>query len=166
VGKTSLLREVIEHAGESAGGFYTREVRIHEVREGFELVTLDGKSIILAHINIRSSHRVGRYGVDIEALNRVGVPAIHMAIATSQVVVIDEIGKMEMLSIPFRETVWEALESGKKVLGTIMLQPYPPADEIKRHPGVTTILMTRENHREVTARLLEWLKKMEKPLDG
>ena len=166
VGKTSLLREAIGNAGESAGGFYTQEMRNHGVRQGFELVTLDGDKAVLAHVDIRSPHRVGKYGVDIEALNRVGVPAIRRAIASSQVVIIDEIGKMEMLSVPFREAVWEALESGERVLGTIMLHSNPLADEIKRHPGVTVIPVTRENHTEVMARLLEWLKKMEKPRDG
>jgi nucleoside-triphosphatase len=158
VGKTTLLREAIAAIEGKAGGFYTREMRSAGVRTGFELVTLDGTRIVLAGTNIRSPYQVSKYGVDINALNAVGVPAIQRAMQECQVVVIDEIGKMELFSIPFRKAVWEALKSGKKVIGTIMLQSHPLADEVKRHPGVTLISVTRENHREVLTRLKEWLR--------
>ena len=64
-------------------------------------------------------------------------------------IVIDEIGKMELLSPQFKEAVTQAINSGKKVLGTIMLNPHPFADEIKRHPEVEVLLVTRDNRTEV-----------------
>jgi nucleoside-triphosphatase THEP1 len=45
----------------------------------------------------------------------------------------------------------------KKVLGTIMLNPHPFADEIKRHPEVETLLVTRDNRTEVMNKVLNWL---------
>jgi nucleoside-triphosphatase THEP1 len=73
-------------------------------------------------------------------------------------VVIDEIGKMELFSPSFREAVLKAIESGKRVLGTIMLKPHPWADQIKQHPGVKVVPVTRMNQRQVADQMLSWLK--------
>ncbi len=140
-----------------AGGFYTEEIRSQGVRQGFRLVTLDGQDAILAHVNIHSPYRVSRYGVDIDSLDRVGVSALHQAAQQCDLVVIDEIGKMELFSASFREAVLQIIDSGKRVLGTIMLNPNPWADAIKRTPQVNLLIVTRANHREVLDELLHWL---------
>jgi nucleoside-triphosphatase THEP1 len=95
--------------------------------------------------------------VDTDALDRVGVAALRQALEESDLVVIDEIGKMELLSPQFKEAVMQAIDSGKKVLGTIMLNPHPFADEIKRHPEVEVLLLTRGNRPQVTNKVLDWL---------
>jgi nucleoside-triphosphatase THEP1 len=139
------------------GGFYTEEIRTGGIRQGFKLVTLDGQEAILAHVGISSPYQVSKYGVDTDSLNRVGVSAVRQALKETDLIVVDEIGKMELLSPQFRETVTQALNSGKKVLGTIMLNPHPFADEIKRHPEVETLLVTRDNRTEVMRKVLNWL---------
>jgi len=95
--------------------------------------------------------------VDIEGLDRVGVAALREATSERALVVIDEIGKMEFFSPQFQEAVLAAVNSQKRVLGTIMLSSHPWADEIKRHPSVFTITVTRTNHREVLEQVLQWL---------
>ena len=71
-GKTTLVRDVLEALDAPASGFYTRELRDGEGRrEGFEIVTLDGETAVLSHVDI-DGPRVGRYGVDIAALERIG----------------------------------------------------------------------------------------------
>ncbi len=140
-----------------AGGFYTEEIRSQGVRQGFRLVTLDRQDAILAHVNIRSPYRVSRYGVDIDNLDRVGVSALHQATQQCDLVVVDEIGKMELFSASFREAILQIIDSGKKVLGTIMLSPNPWADAIKRKPQVNLVTVTRANHPEVLEELLCWL---------
>ena len=131
------------------------------MREGFRLVTLDGRSVILAHTDIHSQCRVSRYGVDIESLDRVGVSALHQAAEECDLVVIDEIGKMELFSARFREAVSQVIDSGKRVLGTIMLSPNPWADAIKRQPQVNLITVTRDNYHKVLEGLLQWLNATE-----
>ena len=140
-----------------AGGFYTREIRCQGVRQGFEIVTLDGASAILAHINIDSPYRVSKYGVDTKNLDKVGVSALRRAIQECDIVVIDEIGKMELFSSAFREAVLEVLNSRKKLLGTIMLPPHPWADRIKQDPRVKVLQVSRTNHQQVLKEVLEWL---------
>jgi len=160
-GKTSLIKQAVAGMKGRAGGFYTEEIRSQGVRQGFRLVTLDGGEVILAHVNIHSPYRVGKYGVDIDGLERVGVPALHKAAQHCDLVVIDEIGKMELFSANFREAVSQIIDSGKRILGTVMLNPNPWADAIKRQPQVNLIIVTRDNYRQVLAGLLHWLEALE-----
>ncbi len=156
-GKTGLIKQVATQIKGRAGGFYTEEIRSQGVRKGFRLVTLDGQDTILAHVNIHSPYRVSRYGVDIDNLDRVGVSALHKAAQQCDLVVVDEIGKMELFSASFTEAVLQIIDSGKRVLGTIMLSPNPWADAIKRKPQVNLVTVTRANHKEVLEELLRWL---------
>jgi nucleoside-triphosphatase len=157
-GKTTVIRQAIAGSEAKAGGFYTEEIRSGGTRQGFRLVTLDGHDAILAHVDIHSRYRVSKYGVDVQNLDNVGVAAINQAIEISDLIVIDEIGKMELFSPRFREAVLKAIDSGKKVLGTIMLSPNSFADNIKCHPKVKVIQLTRANHDEVLREILGWLK--------
>ena len=141
-----------------AGGFYTEEIRSGGTRQGFRIVTIDGQDAVLAHIDSPSRYRVSRYGVDISNLDSIGVAAIERAIEESDLIVIDEIGKMELFSPRFREAVLKAIGSGKKVLGTIMLKPNPFADEIKRHSNVKVTELTRANHHQVLSEITDWLR--------
>ncbi len=157
-GKTTLIKQALTTVEKRAGGFYTQEIRSQGVREGFEIVALDGHSAILAHTSIHSPYRVSKYGVDTSNLDKVGVAALRRAIQECDIVVIDEIGKMELFSPAFREAVLEALDSRKKLLGTIMLSSHPWADQIKQDPRVEVLLVSRTNHQQVLGEVMEWLR--------
>ena len=156
-GKTALIKEALARTKLKGGGFYTQEIRTRDIRQGFRIITLDGQEAILAHVGISSSYQVSKYQVDTDALDRVGVSAVRRAVQGFDLIVIDEIGKMELISPQFKEAVTQAINSGKKVLGTIMLNPHPFADEIKRHPEVKTLLVTRDNRIDVMEKILNWL---------
>jgi nucleoside-triphosphatase len=157
-GKTTVIKQVISGQEIKSGGFYTEEIRTAGVRQGFRIITLDGHDAVLSHVDNTSRYRVSRYGVDVANLDNTAVAAIERAIADSDVIVIDEIGKMELFSTRFREAVLKAINSRKKVLGTIMLNPHPFADEIKRRPEVKVIELTRANNERVLKEVTDWLK--------
>jgi nucleoside-triphosphatase len=156
-GKTSIIKQAITQSKRNAGGFFTQEIRSVGIREGFKIVTLEGKEDILAHIAIDSPYRVGKYGVDISVLETTGVDAIYSAIASNDIIVIDEIGKMELFSSRFITAVQDALSSPKKVLGTITLKPHPLADTIRLNRNIRVAELTRNNQRYVLAEILAWL---------
>ena len=158
VGKTTIIKQALDRAPISAGGFYTEEIRLGGARQGFMIVTVDGQRAVLAHIDIKGPYRVGRYGVDIEGLERVGVAVIEEAAHECDMVIIDEIGKMELFSPRFQEAVLEAIDSDKRVLGTIMAASHPWADEIKRRPDVMLITVTRSNREQILSEVLRWVK--------
>ena len=157
VGKTTAIRRIVAASGREAGGFYTQEIRAGGRRQGFKIITLDGREAILAHVTIKGPPRVGKYGVDLAALESVGVGSIYSAIEQGMLVVIDEIGPMEIRSAAFREAVHAALRSGSPVLGSIMQRPDPFADAIKALPGVTVLEVTRQNRDDLPARVLALL---------
>jgi len=161
-GKTALIKEALVRTKVKAGGFYTEEIRTGGIRQGFRIVTLDGQEAILAHVNISSPYQISKYRVDTGALDRLGVAALRQALKESDLIVVDEIGKMELLSPQFKEVVIRAINSGKRVLGTIMLNPHPFADEIKRRPEVEVLLVTGDNRPQVLNRVLHWLEENKK----
>ncbi len=101
---------------------------------------------------------MSKYGVDLDSLDRVGVSALRKAAEECDLVVIDEIGKMELFSANFREAVLHIINSGKRLLGTIMLNPHPWADSIKHHHQVNLVEVTRANYHQVLDDLRHWLK--------
>jgi nucleoside-triphosphatase len=147
VGKTTVIRAVAARLGAEAGGFYTQEVREGGRRTGFRLIALDGPEGILASVNNPSPFRVGKYGVHLQDLERVGVEALWRAVEQPHVsvVVIDEIGKMELFSPAFREATLAALDSPKAVLATVMAGSEPWVDAIKARSDVTVIEVTLAN---------------------
>ncbi len=157
-GKTSLIKDLAAVLGNRAGGFYTEEIRTQGVRQGFRIITLDGRTANLAHIDIHSPFRVSKYGVDIRGLEEVGVEALQQAARQSEVVIIDEIGKMELFSESFKTTTLEIIDSGLKVLGTIMLKPNPWADMIKHKSQVKILNLTRANHPQILPEIRAWLQ--------
>jgi nucleoside-triphosphatase len=159
VGKTTVIRAVVARLGPLAGGFYTEEIREQGQRTGFRLVTLDGRSGILASVNRSGPYRVGKYRVQLDDLDRVGVAALRRAVAQPQVrvVVVDEIGKMELFSAAFQEAVQAALASPKVVLATIMAGSHPQGDEIKARSETTVLEVTVANRQTLPGQVLAWL---------
>jgi len=156
-GKTTIIRQAITQSKRNAGGFFTQEIRSVGIREGFRIVTLEGKEGVLAHIAIESPFRVGKYGIDISVLDTIGVEAIYNAIAHNEIIVIDEIGKMELFSPRFITAVQAAISSPKKVLGTISLKPHPLADTIRQNRNIMVAELTRSNQESVLAQMIAWL---------
>ena len=157
-GKTTCIRTLLTQLRVEAGGFYTEEIREGRARTGFRLVTLDGNDAVLAHVGMHSRHRIGRYGVDLVALNEVGVKSLTAAVARRDLVVVDEIGPMELLSDQFRNAVLEAIESRTPVLGSIMQRKSPFAEEIKALPQVHVVQLSRSNRDAAVRTILKHLQ--------
>jgi nucleoside-triphosphatase len=166
VGKTTLLRQVISEIPVSAGGFFTEEVRVLGKRVGFDIVTLDGQRAPLAREGWPSPYRVGRYGVDRDALEGVGVAALQRALERRRLLVVDEIGKMEMCSGAFLRVIEEALQQGVPLLGTIMAAPHPFADKVKSLPGVWVLPVLPSSREQVQEQARRWVNALREGGEG
>ncbi len=153
-GKTTLLKKISEGLGERAGGMLTEEIREQGVRKGFTVVDIaTGEKATLAHVDFKSPYRVGRYCVDIDTLERVGVKAVERALKEKEVIIIDEIAPMELYSKKFIEVVRKAFSSQKSVIATFKLNlRHELIDEVKG----TEIFILRRDERY---RILHLLKK-------
>ena len=140
VGKTTLILKVVQDY-QDVHGFFTREIRKNRKRVGFSIETLDGKKGILAHVDIQSPFRVSKYKVNLKDIKKILIPSIKKE---GDLIVIDEIGKMELFSEEFKQKVIEALDTGK-VVATIMERPNLFCDKIKSRKDVKMFTVTEEN---------------------
>jgi nucleoside-triphosphatase THEP1 len=162
VGKTTCIERLLERLDVAAAGFVTREVRRGGKRVGFDVESLDGRRGTLARTGKSSPWRVGRYGVDLESFESVALPALEGGLASGALVVIDEIGKMELFSEAFKELVARALESPAPLVGTVMVGNPPFVRRIKARQDVILVEVTQANrdglHEELAVRLGAALK--------
>jgi nucleoside-triphosphatase len=117
VGKTTLLERVLERVHLDAGGMMTKEIRKCGHRIGFSIIDLaTGSRGILASVHQQAGPKIGRYTVNLADLEGVGIAAIHAALRSHELVVIDEIAPMEAASPAFLPAVQAAFDSGKPLL--------------------------------------------------
>ena len=157
VGKTTIIKAAIKPLDDQAGGFYTEEILGPGGRKGFKLITLDGQWGVMAHIDFKSNSNVGRYGVEVHVVDRLGAGSILSAIETKPIVVIDEIGKMELFSSPFQAAVLKAVGSSKIVLATAMVDQHPWVMALKAFPGVTVWEVTKKNRGALAKEVMKWI---------
>lgn len=162
IGKTTLVRKTVELLPSPVGGFYTQEVRVGGARIGFDIITTEGRQGVLSRAGYDSPWRVGRYGVKAEDLERIAVASIRQALAEGKMVIIDEIGKMELCSSNFRQAVLEALNAPSPVLATIMEAHHPFAQALKERADVELIKVDETNRGFLPQLLLEKIKRFGK----
>ena len=157
VGKTTLVQKIIERMGPvSVAGFYTAEIRHKGSRLGFELQGLNGKRGTLAHVDIDSEHRVGKYGVDTAGFE-VFLETLDLLNPHVELIVIDEIGKMEFFSNRFRSLVWDVLNSDKQLLATIPLKGNEFIRKIKKRSDTHLFEVTHGNRDRLAEAIVEGL---------
>jgi nucleoside-triphosphatase len=144
VGKTTVARRLV---GLTAGdipvtGFITEEIREGRLRVGFAVEAIQGPRAVMAHVELPGPPRVGKYGVDLEAFEAVALPAVS---GSSGAVVIDELGKMELASAPFRAAVDDLFEGAASIVATVHAFRHPHTDRLKALRGVEVIPVTTAN---------------------
>ena len=146
VGKPTLLKKIVQMIGESnCIGFYTEEVRNDFDRIGFDCVSLEGKRQRIADVDFKSDVRIGRYGIDVKAFEDFSLQTISDYSNKNKIIIIDEIGPIQLLSTKFKQQIDDILISANCVIGTIFYDKHPDTDEIKRLPGVKIYSITSEN---------------------
>jgi len=158
-GKTTIIKRAIAKLNRPYCGFCTSEIRDSGERLGFAIDTLSEprRSGILAHVDMKAAQRVGKYGVNIEEFERLAVPELIEGLSKGILLVIDEIGKMELFSTTFRQLAEKALSGDSDVLASIMLGPHPFCDRLKKLPGIRLKRIDRGNREAVLDEVLELL---------
>lgn len=155
-GKTTVVQKVVARWPGRATGFFTREVREKGVRVGFEIVTLDGQAAMLSHVDFPGPYRVGKYGVNLENLHRVGLPAMEMQPGID-LVVVDEVGKMECLSDRFIEAIESLWTQPVPLLITVAEKGGGYMAAMREKLDKILITVTPANRDELPAQILRLL---------
>jgi nucleoside-triphosphatase len=160
IGKTTIIRHTVAALGDLVGGFYTEEIAGPGGRHGFRLVTLRGQTATLAHRDLRDPKypRLGRFGIDVREFERVGVRALRKAMEEGKMLIVDEIGPMELYSQSFQDVLMEAFMGPHHVIGTIMNKPNPAADVFKFLSQVDIWEVDRRNRDRMAGLVLKWAR--------
>ncbi|HME54304.1 MAG TPA: nucleoside-triphosphatase [Candidatus Lokiarchaeia archaeon] len=160
VGKTTIIKNFVARTSYSCTGFYTGEIRNESgQRTGFSITRIDGSmEETFASVDFSTKHRIGKYFVDVARFEQVAL--FTMVISNpDELIVIDEIGKMELLSNKFKEQLVKCLD-GQRVLATITAKGGGTfVDNIKARSDVTIFELTRGN-REA---MVDWLSQEIQP---
>lgn len=148
-GKTTLFKSLVKKLSHLEPiGFYTEEIREDGVRKGFTLNGLDGSSGMLAHVGFSSDFRVGRYGVDVAGFENF-IDRIPFSNLRKNLVMIDEIGKMECFSERFKSLIVTLVESNPIFIATIAMKGGGLIEEIKQRADIRLLRVTRKNQETI-----------------
>jgi nucleoside-triphosphatase len=158
IGKTTIILKTVEsfkNTGFKVGGMLSREVRENGTRVGFELIDLDtGQKGWLAHVNQPKGPQISKYRVNLRDLDNIGAGSIRKAVTDAQIVVVDEIGPMELLSLAFKEAVVQAINSHKPLLGVIHQRARDPLIDALRKRDDAEIVEVTYGNRTILHNLL------------
>ena len=161
VGKTTVIKGVAEaFSSHTLAGFYTEEIRLKGVRQGFRLLGFDGSQCVIAHVDFSSSYRVGKYGVNLAVFDE-AVERLLAARAGTELILVDEIGKMECLSARFVSLMRVLLASETPLVATVGHKGEGFIAEVKRRYGCPLWEITRTNRdampQQVVQTVQSWL---------
>lgn len=147
-GKSTTIKKIVNKIGkENCIGLYSEEIIEDGERIGFQVVTLSGRIEVFAHVNIISDVRIGRYGIDVTIMEEVFLAELNLACSNEddRLIVIDEIGLMQISSLKIREQLLQLAECDKPIVGTIFSDPNPWMDEYKLHKNIRLVQLTEDN---------------------
>jgi len=154
IGKTILIINIlnaVKHTGPV--GFYTEEIREQGIRKGFSLISTSGNRSTLAHVNIRSRFKVGKYGVDIAGFEAL-IEQLPFFDDNAGMIVIDEIGKMECFSTKFMQLIRTILDSDKLFIATVALKGEGLITKVKKRSDIELFEITRDNRNELLQKIM------------
>jgi len=149
VGKTTVVRAIVKRLeGITCAGFYSEEKRRAGQRIGFKILTISGHEGTLASVGIKAP-TVGRYSVHVEEFENLVLPELELETPPADLYVIDEIGKMELLSRNFRTRITDLLARPVNLLATIAKKGKGFVEQIKGRNDIELIEVTHANRDEL-----------------
>lgn len=163
VGKTQTLIktiDILEKEGNVVGGITTERVMDGRDTVGLKVIDWHSKdSIIFAHKSINSRIRIGKFGVDLKAFDQIALPAIEWARDNADIIIMDEIGKIEQESKTYTELVKDVLEMDKMMILTLHKKGRNPLlQEVKKRDDVRNLEVTQINRTLLPYKIAQLLK--------
>jgi nucleoside-triphosphatase len=143
VGKSTLVAKVTSGTKFSVGGVLARDRRYKDRRTGFELLDLSTGMVGILADEAGDGPQLGKYRVHLDDLDRIGAQAVENALGCD-LIVVDEVGPMELSSHRFVLAVEKAIASPKPML--VVLHQWSNHRLAKKIRGSFRVLtVTREN---------------------
>jgi nucleoside-triphosphatase len=143
VGKTTLVGKVAACTGMRVGGVLARDKLYKDRRIGFELLDLASGAVGMLADETGSGPQLGKFRVHPEDLDGIGARAIENALKC-ELIVVDEVGPMELTSRRFVSAVEMAIASSRPML--LVLHEWSNHRLAKKIRGTFQVIaVTREN---------------------
>lgn len=161
VGKTTLvefLYHFLKDKGFSPVGFITKEIREKGERKGFILLDLNSNKTYLLAFKKDPRHRtnlpsVGKYSVILENLEVLVEKYQNFLENTDRIFIVDEIGKMEILSSKFCKFMEKLLRSSHCMIATVGKGEVPFLKRVRNFEASLLCEVTLENRSFLRKRL-------------
>ena len=153
VGKTTLCRKIFENFKDKIkiSGFLTEEKNENNKRVGFEIVLLPSeKRFLFASKEKISNISYAGYYLNLSILEKI-IEKVEKEIENSDLIIIDEIGKMEMKSYKFKSFIEKILELEINLIATLH------REFISNFKNFEIIWLKRENFDEVYEKIIKKL---------
>ena len=151
VGKSTLVAKVTSGTKLRVGGVLARDRRYKDRRTGFELLDLSTGMVGILADESGDGPQLGKYRVHLDDLDRIGAQAVENAIACD-LIVVDEVGPMELTSRRFVSAVETAIASPKPMLVVLhQWSNHRLAKKIRSTFQVFTV--TRENREALAEKI-------------
>ncbi len=122
-GKSTVILKTIEllkNKGLKVGGFVTPEIIENGKRIGFYVKDIFSNEMeIFASIDFKIGPKIGKYGVDVRAFEKIALKAMDFAAQNCDLIIVDEIGKMEFLSKEFEKEIYKLILIEKPLIATL-----------------------------------------------
>jgi len=156
VGKSTLVAKVTSGTKFSVGGVLARDRRYKDRRTGFELLDLSTGMVGILADESGNGPQLGKYRVHMDELDRIGAQAVENALGCD-LIVIDEVGPMELSSHRFVLAIEKAIASPKPML--VVLHQWSNHRLAKKIRGSFRVLtVTRENRDSLVDEIVQALK--------
>lgn len=155
VGKTTALLRTMQSL-DLAYGCITQGIEIEGKRIGLNIITTDHHEFKVASSNAAATQRIGKYAVDIAALDRAMQDVLNKSRLTKYIY-IDEVGTLFCQSVFFISAVRTLLES-HVVMGVISRKGHPFIEEIHHRPDCCFMEVTADNRDGIPGMILKNIK--------
>ncbi len=158
-GKSTLIQKLMDHFNDKKiAGIVTPEIRRENKRYGFKIINIaSGDEEIMASVDIKSGKMVSKYQVDVKAIDMI-LDKLHSSHNKAEIIMIDEIGKMELYSHRFKNMIKTILDSDKTVIATIQLSKNPFIKEIKSRDDSKVYFIDKDQFEEILHSIIDKIK--------
>ncbi|MFX1499742.1 MAG: nucleoside-triphosphatase [Promethearchaeota archaeon] len=163
-GKSTIISKLIDYYKNeknfSIYGFLTPEVKVGDIRNGFDILDINSGNIFpLARVgDFKTKYRLGKYSVFIEEFNKYIEENLNLKEKGANLIVIDEIGKMELFSKRFLNFIKSVFSLEVSILATISLKlNHPIKNYLRELPSVTFLDLNRQNFQVIFKKIISLL---------
>ena len=162
-GKSTLIVKLIEYLSNrqiSVYGFLTPEVKGGINRIGFDILNIKTKEReeLARKGDLKTKFRVGNYYVFIEKFEKFISNFDNITFQQEDLIIIDEIGKMELFSKKFQEFIIKIFSSNISIIATIgLIIKHPIKDHLINLPDVEIFNLNSQNFQSTLQKIISML---------